>query len=192
MTEITTSGGLLVVDVSRYNRIVFTPHEDYKDMKNKNYTFFWRKQSPFSNWHACSFTVDGTQYNCMEQYMMAEKARLFDDINMLYHILADDRPEKHKEFGRKVQNYNDAVWVSKREEIVYKGLREKFTQNPSLKAILLATTGTLAEASPFDKVWGIGLSEDDSRAHYESQWLGLNLLGKLLTKLREELKNDRD
>ena len=65
----------------------------------------------------------------------------------------------------------------------------KFTQNRDL-IIKLMDTGdaVLAEASPFDRTWGIGLSADDERAVNRKKWKGQNLLGETLMKIREQLK----
>ncbi|WP_426753853.1 NADAR family protein [Myxococcus sp. Y35] len=152
------------------------------------FTFFWRDHSPFSQWHRVAFEVGGVRYTCAEQYMMAGKARLFGDTEVLARILASDAPKTHKALGRKVRHFDAAQWEQAREQIVYEGNRAKFTQNPSLLEALLATAGTeLVEASPLDRIWGVGLSEEDPRIQDPAQWRGLNLLGKVLTKLREDL-----
>jgi ribA/ribD-fused uncharacterized protein len=71
------------------------------------------------------------------------------------------------------------------------GLISKFTQNPDILKILLDTEDKiLAEASPYDKIWGIGFAEDDPRAKYQSQWQGKNLLGKVLMRVRERIRGD--
>lgn len=43
------------------------------------------------------------------------------------------------------------------------------------------------EASPIDTIWGIGLSEKDKRAWNKETWRGQNLLGEILTKVRDRL-----
>ena len=94
---------------------------------------------------------------------------------------------KVKGFGREVSNYNDEVWNNKRVKVVLFGAREKFTQNEDLKQILMATGDTyMVEASPYDKIWGIGLSAGDARRIPEDKWPGANLLGVVLNKLKEE------
>jgi ribA/ribD-fused uncharacterized protein len=152
------------------------------------YTFFFTEASTFSQWFRCTFTVDGNAFNCAEQYMMYGKARLFDDAEVAAEILAADHPRQHKALGRKVKQFDDKRWRRERETIVRAGNHAKFTQNPALHAELLATRGTtLVEASPYDKIWGIGLAATDPRAADASQWKGQNLLGKILTALRDEL-----
>lgn len=152
------------------------------------YTFFFTEASPFSQWYRCSFVVDGQTFNCAEQYMMYGKAMLFADPEVGAEILAADHPRQHKALGRKVKGYDEHQWRVNRERIVKDGNRAKFTQNPELLKLLEATAGTeMVEASPYDKIWGIGLGENDPRAQDRNQWKGQNLLGKVLTELREEL-----
>ncbi len=162
------------------------------DANSKRFTFFWRDQSPFSQWHRSAFEVDGARYVCAEQYMMAGKARLFEDSEILAKILASESPKTHKALGRKVRGFDAAKWEQSREQIVYEGNHAKFTQSPALLEALLATAGTeLVEASPLDRIWGVGLSAGDPRIQDPATWRGLNLLGKVLTKLREDLLAQR-
>lgn len=152
------------------------------------YTFFFTEASPFSQWYRCSFVVDGQAFNCAEQFMMHGKAKLFGDAEIAAKILAADHPKQHKALGRKVRDFDDVTWRGAREAIVAAGSRAKFTQNAELRALLLATAGTmLVEASPYDRIWGIGLAATDARAQDPKQWRGQNLLGKILTALRDEL-----
>lgn len=153
------------------------------------YTMFFTEASPFSQWFRCSFTEGGNTFNCAEQFMMHGKAVLFGDAEVAEKILTAAHPREHKALGRKVKSFDDKVWKASRERIVLAGNRAKFTQNAELKELLLATKGTeLVEASPYDKIWGIGLAASDPRAQDPSQWRGQNLLGRILTQLREELQ----
>jgi ribA/ribD-fused uncharacterized protein len=152
------------------------------------YTFFFTEASPFSQWYRCTFTAGGTTFHCAEQYMMHGKALLFGDAQVAAEILAADHPRQHKALGRKVKGFDDAAWRRERLAIVRAGNHAKFTQNPALRDLLLATRGTtLVEASPYDKIWGIGLAASDPRAQDAKQWKGQNLLGQILTALRDEL-----
>jgi ribA/ribD-fused uncharacterized protein len=162
-------------------------------MKNyKKYTFFYKMRHPFSNWHPCTFTDDeGNEYNCSEQWMMAEKARLFGDEETREDILFEKDPGKQKQLGRKVKNFDSNLWNEHAKLIVYEGCRLKFTQNHKLLQALLDTEGTLlVEASPYDRIWGIGLAEDDPAIHDPLNWNGLNWLGEVLTQLRDDLLNE--
>lgn len=152
----------------------------------EQFTFFW--SGPFSNWYPSAFEVDGVKYNCSEQYMMAEKARLFNDDAALTKILAYTNPKDQKACGRLVQKFNREKWDAVARDVVYKGCLAKFSQNPDLKEALLATVGTsLVEASPYDRIWGIGLAKEDPRALNRSKWRGTNWLGEVLDRVREKL-----
>lgn len=160
--------------------------------EQRRFTFFWKQESPFSQWHPTRFVVAGKEFSCAEQYMMHGKAMLFGDAEVAKRILASTSPKTHKALGRKVSGFNEGLWNKERERIVYEGNHAKFTQNPELLEALLATAGTeLVEASPLDRIWGVGLGEEDPRIQNPSQWRGLNLLGKVLTRLREDLLKSR-
>ncbi|EPX65260.1 hypothetical protein D187_000685 [Cystobacter fuscus DSM 2262] len=158
------------------------------DTVRGGFTFFWRSESPFSQWHDSEFVVDAERFICAEQYMMYGKARLFGDGETAARILAARTPKEHKALGREVRGFEGALWERERERIVYEGNHAKFTQNAGLRSALLATRGTLlVEASPLDRIWGVGLSAEDPRIQDPAKWRGLNLLGKVLTRLREDL-----
>ncbi|CAN5882841.1 hypothetical protein BH11MYX2_BH11MYX2_15910 [soil metagenome] len=153
-----------------------------------SFTFFFTEAHPFSQWYPCAFTVGGRTFSCAEQFMMHGKALLFGDAETAEKILAAGHPKQHKALGRKVTPFDDVTWKSERVAIVKAGSHAKYTQNPELLEKLLATKGTmLVEASPFDRIWGIGLSAKDPRALDPAQWRGQNLLGKVLTELRDAL-----
>jgi ribA/ribD-fused uncharacterized protein len=153
---------------------------------SETFTFFW--SGPFSQWHHSPFTLDGCLYTTAEQYMMAEKARLFSDQTTLTLIMEASHPRDQKALGRKVQNFDQQVWDREARKIVYRGNRAKFTTHRDLLQMLLDTEGTtLAEASPIDTIWGIGLAADAEDARDRSKWLGQNWLGETLQKLRDDL-----
>lgn len=155
-------------------------------MSEEKFTFFW--SGPFSNWHPSPFVLDGITYNCSEQYMMAEKARMFEDTSSLNRIMNAVDPSDQKRYGRSVTNFNKEKWDAVARNIVYRGCYAKFTQNLDLKKVLLATVGTtLVEASPEDYIWGIGLRKTDPKAKNRSTWRGLNWLGETLTKVRDQI-----
>jgi ribA/ribD-fused uncharacterized protein len=154
----------------------------------ERYTFFFRPESPFSQWYPARFLVEGRTFSCAEQFMMYGKARLFGDDEIAERILETTAPRDHKALGRKVRGFDEKVWRENREAIVYAGSRAKFTQNPELRRLLLETgTTEIVEASPFDRIWGVGLAATNPLIDDPQNWRGKNLLGRILTRLRDEL-----
>ncbi|MEO0643156.1 MAG: NADAR family protein [Pseudomonadota bacterium] len=142
----------------------------------------------FSQWHPTPFAVDGTSYTCTEQYMMAAKASLFGDTTKFAQIMASDDPALQKRLGANVAPFDEATWHRWRCTIVYDANRAKFKRNPGATRQLLRTApAMLVEANPRDWNWGNGLAMDDPRNHDPNAWKGANLLGRILTKLRDEL-----
>ena len=120
--------------------------------------------------------------------MMAKKAKLFGDDTSYAKIISTGNPKICKALGRKVSDFKEDVWVENRERIVYDANLMKFSQHEHLKKQLLDTgTKCIVEASPYDKIWGIGLKENHRDATNPAKWRGLNLLGKALMRVREEL-----
>ncbi|WP_085833689.1 NADAR family protein [Clostridium merdae] len=141
-----------------------------------------------SNWFLSDFEKDGVHFSSMEQYMMYQKAIIFEDSEIASQILATSNVGKIKSLGRSVRNYEDVVWSGVRQIIVYEGLIEKFVQNNELKGLLLATKQhILAECAVQDRIWGIGLSMTDEKRFDRNAWRGQNLLGFSLMKVRERL-----
>ena len=154
---------------------------------NSKYTFFW--SGPFSNWAKTKFVYKGVEFSSSEQAMMWEKANLFGDTETADKILNTSNPREQKQLGREVKGYDDTKWSMVRKLIVFDIVLEKFRQDKSKQADLLATGDTiLVEASPVDKIWGIGLAEDDPDANDETKWRGQNLLGEVLTIAREVIR----
>lgn len=142
----------------------------------------------FSQWWPSPFTVDGTVYATAEHWMMAGKARLFGDAEAEAAVLAAAHPKQAKDAGRSVRGFDEEQWRRHRFELVVQGSVHKFAQHPELRAYLLGTGDrVLVEASPPDRVWGIGLAADDERAQDPAQWRGLNLLGFALMEARQRL-----
>lgn len=139
-----------------------------------------------SQWYPCQFEVEGVTYTSAEQYMMAEKAKLFGDEEIRAEILNTDDPRMCKALGRKVKNFDKAVWDKEKEHIVRKGNTKKFLQNSALRNFLLSTGDkVLVEASPTDRVWGIGMGKNNPDALDPQKWRGQNLLGFALMNVRD-------
>lgn len=182
---------------------------------DERFTFFWT--GPFSQWHPSLFTVDGVEYTHAEQYMMAQKAIMFEGpelyvkdaegktimereycgapetpkLTTLGKIMQASHPREQKRLGREVKNFDESRWNAVVRNFVYKGNMAKFLQNPELRYHLLMTDGTtLVEASPRDRIWGIGVGEHDIRRMSRMTWLGTNWLGEVLTKVRNDIVNE--
>lgn len=144
-----------------------------------------------SNWYLSYFEVNGVKYSSMEQYMMYQKAVTFGDGGMAGIILQSNDPEKIKNYGRQVKNYNSTIWNGLRQIIVFEGLKEKFSQNEELKNRLLSTgQSILAECAVKDRIWGIGISMHDNDRFDMEKWTGQNLLGFTLMRVRDSMKYD--
>ena len=152
---------------------------------------FWHPPSASLQWTPSPFTVDLVEYNCAEQFMMASKARLFGDDMALSAILGSDDPREKKRLGRQVRHFDHNLWHTECEHIVLHGNHAKFSQNEEMRLALIRTGDRrLAEASPHDNLWGIGLSACDLRASSPDFWCGQNLLGQALEHAREILRRD--
>lgn len=161
-------------------------------LRTEKYTFFWKDK--IAQWNKTSFKDnEGIIYNCAEQYMMAKKALLFNDLESYKEIMKEKEPKIQQDLGRKVKGFNKEIWDSNCIQIVYQGNIFKFKQNPELLEILLSTKGTiLVEASPFDRIWGIGRGVEDILINDKEQWLGTNLLGYVLTNLRDNYFGNKE
>jgi ribA/ribD-fused uncharacterized protein len=138
-----------------------------------------------SQWWPSPFTVDGAEYPTAEHWMMAGKARLFGDERTAERILTVTHPNEAKTLGRQVPGFDEETWIRHRWELVVAGNVAKFGQDPALRDFLTGTgSRVLVEASPLDRVWGIGLAADDERAADPARWQGLNLLGFALMEAR--------
>jgi ribA/ribD-fused uncharacterized protein len=154
-------------------------------MKTK-YKFFWGGY--FSNWFVSDnqINIDGMSFNCGEQYMMYQKAMLFNDKETANKIMKATEPREQKKLGRQVKNFDADLWNSASYEIVKKGLKIKFTQNDFLKDYINKYKGyIMVEASPYDNIWGIGFDEKNALKNID-KW-GENRLGNILTDLSLEI-----
>jgi ribA/ribD-fused uncharacterized protein len=145
-----------------------------------------------SQWWPATFSVDARTYATAEHYMMVRKAELFGDQETLAAILSSSSPSEAKSLGRTVRGFDEEHWIAHRFETAVRGNFAKFGQNAELEDWLLATgDAVLVEASPVDRIWGIGLAADDKRAREPHKWRGLNLLGFALMKVRHLLRSKR-
>jgi len=150
--------------------------------------FFWKNY--LSQWYMRDFKCRGVVYCCCEQYMMAEKARLFKDDDALNTIMSSSSPKTQKRAGRLVKNYDDQEWHSISRYTVFIGNMAKFCQNPDLKEKLLSTgKKVIVEASPYDALWGVSLGPWDDKILKEENWQGKNWLGQELMAVRDLVRD---
>lgn len=170
--------------------------DELKSGASVEYIFFWGHRGKpgqvtkacFSQWFPSSFVVGGDEFFTAEHWMMAHKAKLFDDKENYQEILKRPDPSAAKAFGRKVRNFDPNIWDASKFDIVVQGNVHKFSQNDDFSRFLIATEGkVLVEASPVDPVWGIGLSHDNPDAQNPAKWRGPNLLGFALMEARDVL-----
>lgn len=163
------------------------------------YAYFYQ-DTPLSNWWTSPPILhDGHSFLSSEGVFMYEKAKGMGDEEyalMIHQADTDtsltekERFSKVKKLGKKCK-WDEAIYIEKREEWMYTALTAKFKVDKAFRDVLMAEEYrglTFVEASPWDKIWGI-----KSRAtqaildNGEAAWQGLNLLGKLLTRLRDEM-----
>ena len=179
-----------------YDRVCL--ESQFRAKTRASYLFFWGHQaakdgsvtsSCFSQWWPAAFDIEGTSYQTAEHWMMAGKARLFGDEATALEICRAGSPKQAKDLGRQVKGFVETVWDTHKRSIVTEGNLAKFSQNHALKNFLLETGDkVLVEASPVDRIWGIGLAADHDDAHNPLKWRGENLLGFILMDVRERLR----
>ncbi|MFF4010116.1 NADAR family protein [Streptomyces sp. NPDC001717] len=173
----------LTEQVSRGERVKFLPFWGHRPRPDGTLG-----PSCLSQWWPSEFTVGDVRYDTAEHWMMAAKARLFGDAEAERAALEARTPAEAKKAGRLVRGFDDAIWERERYGIVVEGSVHKFSSTPELTAFLLGTGNrVLVEASPLDRIWGIGLAADDERALDPARWRGLNLLGFALMEARERI-----
>lgn len=173
--------------------------EKFDKTREIDFLFFWGHTNEgneatgkfvFSQWYPSPFVADKVIYKTAEHWMMAAKARLFNDNESLEKILQCDTPKAAKALGRKVKGFDPVTWETNCYGIVIEGNKLKFSQNNGFKNYLLATGDkVIVEASPVDTIWGIGLTEDSKQANNPHSWRGRNLLGFALMEVRDILRN---
>lgn len=176
----------LLADLARGERVKYLPFWGHRPRPDGRIG-----SSCLSQWWPSPFTVDSVTYPSAEHWMMAGKARLFGDAAAEREAVEASSPAAAKKAGRTVRGFDEDVWKRARFALVVAGSVHKFGQDPDLREYLLNTgERVLVEASPVDRIWGIGLAADDERAERPQQWRGLNLLGFALMEARTRLRAD--
>jgi len=168
----------------------------YKKEKHMEYIFFWGHSEKagtitkacLSQWYPCKFKSNGIIYYTAEQYMMAQKALLFNDQQVFNEIMQAPDPRQYQKLGRRTRYFKEEVWNKHKYKIVVDGNIAKFSQNPELGGFLKKTRDKiLVEASPYDRIWGIGMAQDNPDINNPFNWNGSNLLGFALMDVRKIL-----
>lgn len=174
----------LIKQVSRGERVKYLPFWGHRPQPDGRLG-----PSCLSQWWPASFTVGDVRYATAEHWMMAGKARLFGDPGAERAAVEAKSPAEAKKIGRLVRGFDNAIWERERFALVVEGSVHKFDSDPALRGYLLGTGNrVLVEASPMDRIWGIGLAADDERALDPARWRGLNLLGFALMEARDRLR----
>ncbi|KAF8882171.1 hypothetical protein CPB84DRAFT_1851336 [Gymnopilus junonius] len=179
-----------------------------QQLNKDDYVFFWKTNEVHgwgSQWYHSPFTAkvvfeegdkeEEVKFATAEHWMMVQKALLFKDAEVAREVLeVEGTGQKDmtyvKSLGRKVRNFDEEKWVEARERIVLEGNLLKFSQNQELGEKLVATGDKqIVEASPRDRIWGVGFGEKNALEE-RTRW-GLNLLGKALESTRGRLRNER-
>jgi ribA/ribD-fused uncharacterized protein len=164
-------------------------HQNDEDFPG--FIFFWGGH--FSQWASAPFAdADGVVYPTAEHYMMAHKARVFGDEAAEVLIQATTNPKEAKKLGRKIIGFSDEVWNQHKIGVVIAGSILKFKSDPVLLEYILSSDKVIVEASPYDTVWGIGLSETNTYRHDANNWRGKNLLGFCLMEARQYLRINQE
>lgn len=152
------------------------------------FVFFFTGSDVCSNFYPCKIIYEEKEFSSSEQLFMWLKAKFFNDKEMSTKILQAQTPREAKSLGRLVKNYDDDLWNEHRDGVMLESLKAKFDHCQEFKDLILGNTDkTFVEASPYDRIWGVGLSETDPKIENPNKWLGQNRLGKCINKLIETL-----
>ena len=172
----------------------------FNSKQRLKFAFFWGHQpskdgsvtkSCFSQWWKDGFTVENEFFKTAEHWMMAEKARIFNDSEIRKEILKVNHPHEAKKLGRQVKNFDPVIWDEHKFNIVVEGNYHKFSQHEDLQQFLINTKNrVLVEASPRDRIWGIGMSENNEKVGNPNLWRGQNLLGFALMEVRDRIQEE--
>lgn len=159
-------------------------------VETDTHIFFWMADSIYSNFYTpAPLWLPAYKLNFLnsEAAFMFLKAMTFGDIFVATQILTSSQDPKYvKGLGKTVNGFDEDIWEDARYGAMLDAVYHKFDKNPKLKAELLASGNKiLVEASPYDRIWGIGLATNDPRIFDESNWRGLNLLGEVLMDVRQ-------
>lgn len=157
-------------------------------IKENEIFFPFLKERSFSQWADVGFNCKGIYFDNCEQFVMYSKAMLFKDEKAAAWILSTKNPNSCKKIGRLVSDFNEDVWTAYRRKIVFEGNYAKFSQNNDVKQDLFDTAcKTMVECNTYDSIWSCRLAKHNRNINDRTKWKGANLLGEILTEVRDVL-----
>ena len=155
----------------------------------ENVFVFMTEKSPLSNFNKkYPIQIDGTTYNCNEQFIQSQKAELFGDNRAKDRIMASDNPREMKDLGKRIRGYVDSEWKEATENVISECIRRKVYDHQEVQDYLMTTNDKIIGEGTSDPHFGIGLHISDSRVLNYNEWQGHNLMGKALMEVRSEIK----
>ena len=157
------------------------------------YVFFWKEY--FSNWayveDGLTVKIKNNEYTVptSEHVFMIIKAQYFNDQEAIENIAKCKTPKEAKSFGRTVKNFEPEKWDAISSRYMTKAVTIRCMQDKKFAKMLTDKKyegKTFVEASPYDRIWGIGMDENNPDIEDKSKWNGQNKLGKCLTTLRDK------
>ena len=152
-------------------------------------TAFFGSDSFLSNFHKSPIEEKQQTFSTVEHYYQYKKALYFNDQITANAILSSKTPNHAKALSYQIKDFDKDLWMSVAEQTMFNAVTKKFEQNPVLQKQLLSTSGLLIEANPTDTFFSCGLSLSDPNIEVSTSWKGLNILGKVLCKVRDNLAN---
>ncbi len=172
------------------------------------YACFWHanegsENNVLSHWYRGNpIFINGRKYDTVEQYIMSERALMFNDYGSYKLIMDEPDPSKCKKYGRNIQNFDEQSWSKVFREIIFRGSVAKALSDKRFADALVATgDSVLIEASPFDDVYGAGLRKDQLFSEdgtliippeewraYKSERQSQNIMGFVLMSVRDYIK----
>ena len=149
---------------------------------------FFGELNPLSNFHHSHSIVDNQWFHCTEQYIQHKKAKFFNDRPIALKIMASESAIECMQLARNIKNYDTTKWNEVAESECLEGILEKFTQNPTLNKVLQNTGNKTIAESCYDWVWGTGVHLHSPDALNTDQWIGENIMGRILAIVRETLQ----
>ena len=133
--------------------------------ENENVFIFMSFKSPLNNWNEdYPFTIDETDYLCVEQYLMEKKCLMFGDIKAAQEVLFESEPRNMRNIGNHIRQYDHSEWVDMCEQITGTAVLEKFWQNEAARNHLLQPASKIIGEASKNKKWGRGIHISDTNA----------------------------